>query len=284
MSREGRVRRLVKSWVALFLFVGLALPVWTRADGPSRQSLTPNKLDIVAEPADAAVVRDIRPMLTAGMTKVERFFGKPFPKPVTVAVMPTRVSFDARLKQELGGETPQRWMVAMGVARGVVVLSPRLWKTEADEHDGGDPQHVRDILVHELVHVYHSQVSPSKDFEGMDDLAWLVEGVAVYVSGQLERSHRDAAARAVAEGKAPSRLAGAWTGGYRYGVSGSIVRYVDRRFGRQRVVAMLRAVKPQEALGVLGVSEEQLLEDWRRSVNAAPLGRGSARLMEWGWD
>src|SRR6516165_2607432 len=81
-------------------------------------------------------------------------------------------------------------MVASGVADRMVILSPRVWKTQAAEHDPADAEHLRDLIAHELVHVYHGQHNPRPDFDGMDDSGWFVEGLAVYVSGQLERSHR----------------------------------------------------------------------------------------------
>ena len=63
-------------------------------------------------------------------------------------------------------------------------------------------------------------------------MGWFVEGLAVYASEQRQRSHRNAARDAIAAGKAPKRLAEAWSGRYRYGVSGSVVEFVDRRDGQ----------------------------------------------------
>src|SRR6185312_16481662 len=101
------------------------------------------------------------------------------------------------------------------------------------------------------------------DFDGMDDIGWFVEGLAVYVSGQLERSHRTDARDALRAGKAPDRLAGAWSGRYRYGVSGSMVEFVDQRHGREVVKRLLAVVTNEEALNRLDTTEDGFLAAWR---------------------
>src|SRR5262249_4104940 len=150
-----------------------------------------------------------------------------------VEVFPHREQFDAYFKKRWQVPRTERWMVASGVHDKLTVLSPRVWKAEAVEHDPKDETHFRELIAHELVHVYHGQLNPTGDFDGMDDLGWFVEGLAVYVSGQLENAHRDAASQALAKGQAPVSLAKAWGGRYRYGVCGSMVRFVDERWGRQ---------------------------------------------------
>jgi Peptidase of plants and bacteria len=157
-------------------------------------------------------------------------------------------------------------MVAAGVADRLLILSPRVWKTEAVEHDPADAAHVREVVAHELVHVFHGQQNPIGDFEGMDDLGWFVEGLATYVSGQLSHEHRGAAAEAIQAGKGPVRLADAWSGRYRYGVCGSMVEFVDQRWGRETIANLLAVTKPEIALKLLGVTEAQFLEDWQKFV------------------
>jgi hypothetical protein len=85
------------------------------------------------------------------------------------------------------------------------------------------------------------------------------------VAGQLEGRHYSAE-QAIAAGQAPSDLEAAWTGQYRYGVAGSIVRYVDRKFGRPKLVEPLKTTSNDEALKLLGVSEKDLLEAWRKTI------------------
>jgi hypothetical protein len=255
MTRTSSIAVL---WFVLGLQPALTLPA------RSERSQDKGTFEIITTAEDVETGRALRPTLLGGVRRIERFLGAPFPKPFIVEILPSRAAFDERLNRELGGEAPQRWMVAMGLSGGVVLLSPRLWKTDADEHDGSDRDHVRDILLHELVHVHHAQRNPSRDFEGMDDLGWFVEGLAVYASGQLTGSHRTAAAKAIAEGKAPVSLAAAWSGKFRYGVCGSMVEYIDKRFGRKALIGLLGATRPVTALNQLRVTEAGFLSDWKR--------------------
>jgi formylglycine-generating enzyme required for sulfatase activity len=205
-----------------------------------------------------------------GLKKVERFFGQPFKQTFEVEVFPNRAAFDKYFLTRWKIPKTEAWMVASGVADRMVILSPRVWKTEAVEHDPADTGHIRDLIAHELVHVYHGQYSPRPDFDGMDNIGWFVEGLAVYVSGQLERSHRTAAGEALKAGKAPTRLADAWSGRYRYGVSGSMAEFVHQRYGLAVVKKMLVVVSNEEALNLLNTTEGEFLEAWKAHVSGQP--------------
>jgi hypothetical protein len=204
--------------------------------------------------------------LRAGQQRIEQFFGHPFEKPFRIEVFPSRSKLDAYLKKRWQIPATERWMVALGVADKMLILTPRGWKSEADEHDPKDETHLRELIAHELVHVYHGQHNPTGDFDGMDDLGWFVEGLAVLVSGQLDHSHKDAARKAISEGKAPTQLAKAWTGPYRYGVCGSMVRFVDLRYGRQMMWKLLPETKPEKVLDLLTLSEKDFLRSWQDFV------------------
>lgn len=228
----------------------------------------PRPHELVASAVDAGTVRELEPVLAEGVRDVEAFFALPFQAPFRVELLPDRAAFDASFPPEWGVGRTQCWMVATGVADALRVLSPRVWSSQACEHDPADAAHVRGILVHELVHVFHGQRNPHPDFAGMDDLGWLLEGLAVYASGQLEEGHLAEPAEAVAQGLAPARLEDAWSGKYRYGVSGSLVRYVDETFGRAKLRQLLAVTSEPEALAVLGVTEEELLAGWEESVRS----------------
>jgi Collagenase len=223
---------------------------------------------IIAQDRDFAVVTELLKSLGEGRKRIEEFFGKPFPRPFDVEVFPGRAAFDAYFQKRWKAAKTEPWMVAAGVADRFMILSPRVWKTEAVEHDSADAAHVHELVAHELVHVFHGQQNSTGDFEGMDDLGWFVEGLATYVSGQLSHEHRGAAIKAIQADKAPRRLADAWSGQYRYGVCGSMVEFVDQRWGRETIWKLLSVTKPDVALKLLGVTEEQFLEDWQKSVGA----------------
>jgi hypothetical protein len=240
---------------------------------PSADPPTPSASDapktpwtIIASLADQGLVPVLDKCLRAGQQRIEKFFGHPFEKLFGVEVLPSRAKFDEYLKKRWQIPQTERWMVALGVADKMLILTPRVWNSEAVEHDPKDQTHLGELVAHELVHVYHGQNNPSGDFDGMDDLGWFVEGLAILVSGQLDHDHKDAARKAIAEGKAPTQLAKAWSGTYRYGVCGSMVRFVDIRYGRQMVWKLLRETKPEKVLDQLKLSEKEFLRSWQEFV------------------
>ena len=102
--------------------------------------------------------------------------------------------------------------------------------------------------------------------EELEEIGWFVEGLAAYVSGKLEGRHRTAARTAIESGTAPKRLAKAWSGPHRYGVSGSLVKYIDVTYGRDTVIKMLGAVSQPELLKMIKLTEPELLDAWRTYV------------------
>ncbi|MEZ5953864.1 MAG: hypothetical protein R3C13_06095 [Hyphomonas sp.] len=206
--------------------------------------------------------------VAAAKAQIEAFFGRPFAEPVRVTIAADRAAFDAVMPAEWGMTPTQCWMVGVGVADWFAVLSPAAWAGEACEHDGRDAEAVRELIAHELTHSYHGQNNPTRDFTGMDDMGWFVEGLATYVSGQLDGDHASDAAAAIAAGQAPAELEAAWGGKYRYGVSGSMVAFIDDRFGRDALTALLPATSEAELLGRLGLTEAEFLESWKAWVTA----------------
>jgi hypothetical protein len=220
-------------------------------------------------PDDTGLRAELEPLLIAGVARVEAWFGAPFAHPFAVTVFPHRADFDASFPPEWGLTKSECWMVATGVGDTLTLLSPRVWTSEACEHDPADGAALARLLTHELAHVYHGQRNPSPDFVDVAGIDWFVEGLAVLVSGQLEGGELASAREALATGQDPKSLARAWSGKYRYGVSGSLVACLERELGRARVIELLGATSDEELLGALGWSEAELLEHWR-----AGLGRG----------
>ncbi len=182
---------------------------------------------------DAPGVRD---MASSSAHEVEAFFGSPFPEPIHFQIVASRAEFDGAIKR-FGILSTECWMVGLGVADLMVLLSPEAWTKQACEHDAHDTAATRQLIAHELVHVYHGQHNASRDFSAVNDLDWFVEGLAVFASGQLskdrlERMHRD---------KLPESLAEVWTGPDRYANAGTLVRFVDRKYGRAMIVRLLAA-------------------------------------------
>ena len=212
--------------------------------------------------------------------RIVGFFGSPFKKDITLHVLPNRKAFDDALHQRWKMEPTQPWMVGAAGADVLFVLSPRVWKTEAQEHNPDDAKEIAEIVCHELVHCYHSQINPSRELEGLDAMAWYVEGLPTYVSGQLERSHNGIAEREVKAGRIPARLEDAWTGRGRYAIAGSMVRFVDEKFGRSKVIELLKATTNAAAMKALGTTEEKFLSEWKQTFSLDRISEYEKWLLE----
>jgi hypothetical protein len=242
-------------------------------EAPSRnaevwQTLSGEGVTVEFREPDREQAERLVKLLAKGHRTITDFFHRPFPHRFPARIYPDRAALTSYWRTAWGipDLQPEPWMVASGTATMLTILSPAVWKTEAAEHDPADTTHLQRLLTHEMVHVFHAQNNPHPDFDGMDDAAWFVEGLAVYVSGQLADRSLASAKEAITQGKEPRQLARAWSGRYRYGVSGSIVAYIEAAYGRKKIDAMLKGTSQAELLQTLGITEQQLLEQWRAYV------------------
>jgi hypothetical protein len=242
---------------------------WRGAEAPGFQ--------IAFTDIDRPFISTIQRDAELSRARLEAFFDDAFTHTLTVRVFPDRASLTAfwRNAWQAPEFQPQCWMVASGTGSMLAVLSPRVWQFEACEHDPRDSIGTLQLIAHEMVHVFHGQHNPRPELDGLDDIAWYVEGLAAYASGQMERSYSARVHDAVEKGKLPRTLEDAWTGPYRYAISGSLVQYIDRVYGRKTLVAMLRSVSEKELLGILGSTEPDFLARWETSLRATgePVGR-----------
>ena len=231
---------------------------------------TPDTPGLVVHSAGVgeAEAHELANELPSARAEVEAFFGAAFLGPTDVSLCPDRAAFDATFPPEWGMGATECWMVAWGVGGRLALLVPGAWAAQACEHDAADAGHVHRILAHELTHVFHGEHNSHPDFSGVEGLDWFCEGLATLASGQLAREHAGVAARAVEAGTAPAQLADGWTGRDRYGVSGSLVAFVDARWGRDTLRRLLSATTCAELLAALGTSETDFLRDWAAWVRA----------------
>jgi hypothetical protein len=216
-------------------------------------------------PAGDPYANAIRDDASASVKQIQLFFGAPFPDPIHFEMVADRASFDAAVAK-FGLSPTQCWMVGLGTADLMVVLSPQAWAKQACEHDPNDPESTRLLVTHELIHVYHGQFNPTRDFTGIDDLDWFIEGLAVFGSRQLTKDRLDQMQAAVAAGQVPTSLSKIWTGPNRYAFAGSLVRYVDQTWGRATTVRLLKVRSSAEALTLLGTTEKSMLAGWQASL------------------
>ncbi len=201
-------------------------------------------------------------------TAVFQFFHRPFKNEFNVYVFPDRKSLDHEWAQDwkIDGFKSECWMVASGVARRFDLLSPLAWDREACDHRSNDSTAIRQIILHELVHVFHGQQNPRPGFDDMEAMAWLVEGLATWASGQLTEGKLKQVRESLAAGNIPASTGELWKGSLRYQQAGSLIRYIDRRYGREKLFSLLKATNTQEALQELNITESALMEAWQKNL------------------
>ena len=205
--------------------------------------------------------------LKIGQRNINKFFGKDFKQKFDIYIFSERDSLDKQWQKDWNRPEfkSECWMVASGIAHRLDILSPRMWKTQACEHDVEDTAATRKLITHELVHVFHGQYNPSPTFDNIENIDWFVEGIAVFASGQLDDERYKRAKSFILNNEGPTKLADIWKGENKYGLAGSMVKYIDNKHGREILVELLQYTKATEILTTLGVSEEDLIKDWKQS-------------------
>lgn len=203
-----------------------------------------------------------------GKKEAQNFFSKAYRSDFEVNIHPNRQSMDTQWQTDwkMPDFKSECWMVASGVATKLDLLSPARWKEEACEHSYEDKEKTQKLITHEMVHVFHGQWNKSPDFSEVEQLDWWVEGLATYASGQCNQQIIGEVKKALTENKVPVTLDKFWNGKNRYGLSGSVVMYIDQKYGRAKLIELLPLTKKKELLDVLKTSEEQLLADWKKFV------------------
>lgn len=204
-------------------------------------------------------------ILEKGIKQVNEFFSREYISSFEVYSHPDRSSLDSTWQKDwnMPGFKSECWMVASGVATRVDMISPRSWDTQSCEHSYLNTTKTQQLITHELVHVYHGQQNISKDFSNTQGIEWFVEGLATYASGQLDSDKLLEIKEAIKDSKAPSTLDKFWTGKLRYGLAGSMVMYVDLKYGRNTIKELLKHNKITDILSVLNTTEEQLVTGWK---------------------
>jgi hypothetical protein len=215
---------------------------------------------------DEATFEKYSDWVKEGQTITEKFFGQKLSKEFLVFIHPARQSLDEQWQKDLKMPAfkSECWMVASGDAAKLDMLSPRVWATQSCEHKENDLQASKKLITHEMVHVFHGQ--QNIDYNNTDGIDWLVEGVATYASGQLTDDKIKEIQRALAENKIKLDLSTFWTGKMRYGLSGSMIMYIDKALGREKLKTILSLSTKTEVLRTLGVTEEKLLNDWKKFI------------------
>jgi hypothetical protein len=214
--------------------------------------------------ADSANSKEYIKIIDNGIKDVEQFFEYTYKNKFDVYVHPDRSSLDSTWQKDWNMPTfkSECWMVASGTASKLDLISPKAWDRVACEHKYSETKKTQDLIKHELVHVLHGQSNVSPDFANVENIDWFVEGLATYASGQCDTSRIGEIKRAINDKKVPQSLDHFWEGKLKYELSGSVVMYIDHKYGRQKLKELLPFNKKAEILKVLNVTEANLLEGW----------------------
>ena len=255
---------LLVSAIALAATAGCREPT-SSAPADEWLTVTAGGLSIRAVRADSSLVPFVRDAIRNGESVATTFFTVPPLQPFSISIYPDRATLTDRWRVawQLPSFQPECWLIAAAWATELDLLSPRVWSRDACGHDAGNTTHLRNVLAHEVVHILHAQVGQHANFGNLLNAQWFTEGLAVYVSGMLDVDYAGAVQARLNAGFAPRTLAEVWNDQANYPLSGSIVRYIDRRYGRTALRDLLTARSTTTILTRLNVGEAELLTAWR---------------------
>jgi len=218
--------------------------------------------------ADQSNIIDYNKLLANGISTAEAFFKSSLNKRFTVIIHPGRHSLDSTWQTDwkMPEFKSECWMVASGMATKLDMISPVFWEKEACEHNYSDKKSTQHLVTHELVHVYHGQANKSPDFGNVEGIDWFVEGLATFASGQCDSLRIEMVKEAISAGKIPNGLDNFWTGKLKYGLSGSMVMFIEKKYGRTRLKELLPLTKKSEILSSLQTAEPELLNGWKKYI------------------
>ncbi len=251
-------------FTSLFIFASLFLISWNIADNYWKSDKQ-KEYTLMYTSIDKINIKDYKNLVETGTKSVKHFFNDSFRNRFRVYVHPNRQSLDSVWQKDwnMPEFKSECWMVASGVATKLDIISPKLWDKESCEHIYSEINQTQQLITHELIHVYHGQYNISPDFSDTEGIDWFVEGLATYASGQCDSERIDQVKNALHENKIPESLDNFWKGKLKYGVSGSIVMYIDHKYGREKVKELLPLNKKSEILSALKTSESELLKSWK---------------------
>ena len=259
----------MKKLLLFLLLTPSFIPVNAQAQAPE-ESTHSSMYKVHYDPVDSEEARRIDSWLKEGHENIIDFFRLDYKQPFDVYLFSDRDSLDKQWQKDwnMPAFKSQCWMVASGVAYRLDILTPRIWNVQACEHDPKDTIATKKIIFHEMIHVFHGQQNPSPTFTDIDNIDWFVEGIAVYASGQLDDKRYTDARNFVLESGGPDKLAEVWTGNNKYGLAGSLVRYIDSSFGRTAVVHLLGLTTADQMLDYLKLTEEELISNWKTDLRS----------------
>jgi hypothetical protein len=256
-----------KSFLPVFLFL-----LFTASGHPAKQNNwiveKHTGYRLLYTETDKKNIDEYLPFIENGIRSVQYFFDAEFKNEFEIFIHPDRFSLDNQWAKDwhVPDFKSECWMVASGVANKLDIISPKYWDKESCEHSYNNTTRTQQVIIHELVHVFHGQLNISPDFSDVSGIDWFIEGLATFASGQCDETRINEIRKALSENEIPRSLDSFWTGKLRYGLSGSIVMYIDSKYGRARLKELLKFSRKSELLVSLGITEANLLTGWEQFI------------------
>jgi hypothetical protein len=123
-------------------------------------------------------------------------------------------------------------------------------------------------VARELVHALHiQQQRAQRPAETLfATTRWVIEGLAVYVSGQLDREFAPQERSRLGTAPLPRTFLGLYADSAFLGLAISLLGFIDAAHGRSTLRALVSARSDAEALAALATTEDALLGAWRAEV------------------
>ncbi len=235
---------------------------------PSRYRIVHHgRLRVIFVERDRGAVEPTVTGMEAAASSVRDRFGLSDWPLLNVFLAPSRVEYD-QLVAHLTPTPTQPSRVAQPQGHDLYLLSPEAYPSDAVPgllgRDGRyDPGMYRRLLAHEAVHLAEEWISPPGAMEARP--AWFSEGLAVYVSKQYcaDRDLIDGMLAKLEQGHLPPLSDMCGPSAYLWGWT--VIRFLERRFGWGRILAVLRGTNTANVLDCFG---DFLEPAWRHE--AAP--------------
>ncbi len=207
-------------------------------------------------------------LIRKGIKHTTNFFQTSFNRNFEIYIHPNRKSLDSTWQKDwnMPSFKSQCWMVASGVANKLDIISPVRWDSLACEHTYSNTIKTQKLITHELVHVFHGQKNKSPDFSNVTGIDWFVEGLATYVSGQCDADRIAKVKNVVLENKAPTSLINFWKGSLKYGLSGTMVMYLNNKYGYDKLTHLLKYNNAKDIFSSLNTTELEILQGWKNYI------------------
>jgi hypothetical protein len=268
MTNGPRIRTVLAVGIVCALVGGIECASGSAVGAGATEWITRTADGLVVQTteADASIADNLLARTVNARRADAEFLGLTFPRTVTLVFYPDRPTFEAFWRDSVPGFQPQCWMIGRTIGSRIDILSPRTWPTQSCGHAGNDFE-VDQVIAHELVHALHAQVNAQPDVNIAADTKWFNEGVAVFVSGQLDVASRARVADSVRAGYTPARLAAVLQHADGYALAGSMVAYVDATRGRATTRRMLSLTTTAAMTAEIGLAtESEFVAAWRQWV------------------